>query len=994
MQPGNISETIEVTAEIAALQTDRTDTGRKIEMVLAEAAPLGANRNFQFLLNLVPGTAPATFQHSQFFNASDSLQTEVNGQMRQGNNYQIEGIDDNERTGLLQVLIPPIEAIQTVDVSTSNFEAELGRASGAVTNVMFKSGTNSLHGAAYEFLQNSDFNARSFFNPSVGHLAYNYFGGNVGGPIKKNKIFFFGDYLKVKDHEGNTNLVTVPSLAFRGGDLSAAPTTIYDPATGNADGTGRQPFAGNQIPANRINAISAKLIGLVPGPNQSFNQANPSNNYFALLPFTKDYDSFDVKIDYNLTDHDRLSGRFSFQRPVVFQAPLFGLAGGNGPGGAFMGTGTQKTYSSGLNYDKVITATLLTELRFGVAHYHNEAQQSDYGTTASMAIGIPGVNVSAFTSGLVGLQINGGFSNPVVGYSPSLPWVRAEANIDLVNTWTKILGNHTFKWGVDIRRLRDDLLQAQTFSPRGLYVFDVNQTTIPGAKTGFGNSFASFLLDLPNQVGRDLAIYFPAYRAWQIFSFVQDKWVVTPKLTVDLGVRWELYPPGVPQFKGGFSNYNPTNNTLVIAGVGGNPSNLGMENHLNYFAPRLGAAYRIKNSTVLRVGFGMSYTPFPDNTYAYNFPIKQNNQFQPTGVGFGPAVLANGQTATFQAGFPAPTPAVVPSNGIITNPDPAQQYFVIPTGFKNPYVESWNAAIQQALPSHFTLDIAYVGNHGVRSVAQANLNAATVVGLGTRGQPEFPRTATTSQYFQGFSSSYNSLQVKLDRRFTSGLLVTTAFTWGKGMSFQTGDDGALTYYINQHRDYARSDFDRTLSFVQSYVYQLPFGHGKPWVTSGPSAAILGGWQLSGVLSLLTGIPVNISYSASGLQAPGNGNSPNQIADVHILHGINTGNPWFSTSSFAPPAPLVFGSVGRNSISGPGLFGLNFALFKTIRFSDRLSLELRGEAFNFLNTPQFANPGGTLGNSNFGFVTNTLGSGTGVNGVGGGRAVQLGAKMIF
>jgi hypothetical protein len=241
---------------------------------------------------------------------------------------------------------------------------------------------------------------------------------------------------------------------------------------------------------------------------------------------------------------------------------------------------------------------------------------------------------------------------------------------------------------------------------------------------------------------------------------------------------------------------------------------------------------------------------------------------------------------------------------------------------------------------------------------------------------------------------YNSLQVKLDRRFTSGLLVTTAFTWGKGMSFQTGDDGGLTYYINQHRDWARTDFDRTLSFVQSYVYQLPFGHGKPWLTSGPSAAILGGWQLSGVLSLLTGIPVNISYSASGLQAPGNGNSPNQIADVHILHGINTGNPWFSTSSFAAPAPLVFGSVGRNSISGPGLFGLNFALFKTIRFSDRLSLELRGEAFNFLNTPQFANPGGTLGNSNFGFVTNTLGSGTGVNGVGGGRAVQLGAKMIF
>src|SRR5579872_5626504 len=266
LQPGNISESIEVTGEIAALQTDRTDTGRKIEMVLAEAAPLGANRNFQFLLNLVPGTAPATFQHSQFFNASDSLQTEVNGQMRMGNNYQIEGIDDNERTGLLQVLIPPIEAIQTVDVSTSNFEAELGRASGANTNVILKSGTNQLHGGAYEFLRNNAFNARNFFDTSVGHLAYNYFGGNIGGAIKKNKLFFFGDYLKVLDHEANTNTGTIPPTPWRTGDMSSAATVIYDPSTGNPDGTGRTPFPGNSIPGNRINPISAKILALVPQP--------------------------------------------------------------------------------------------------------------------------------------------------------------------------------------------------------------------------------------------------------------------------------------------------------------------------------------------------------------------------------------------------------------------------------------------------------------------------------------------------------------------------------------------------------------------------------------------------------------------------------------------------------------------------------------------------------------------------------------------------------
>ncbi len=216
LQPGNVSESIEVTAESATLQTDRTDTGRKMEVQLVEDAPLGNNRNFQSLLNLAPGTAPATFQHSQFFNASSSLQTQVNGQMREGNNYLIEGTDDNERTGLLQILIPPIEAIQTVDMSTSNFDAELGRATGAVTNVILKSGGNAFHGAAYEFLQNSSLDARSFFNPSVPHIAYNYVGGNISGPVRKNKLFFFADYLRTMDHEGSATQETVPSLAFRG----------------------------------------------------------------------------------------------------------------------------------------------------------------------------------------------------------------------------------------------------------------------------------------------------------------------------------------------------------------------------------------------------------------------------------------------------------------------------------------------------------------------------------------------------------------------------------------------------------------------------------------------------------------------------------------------------------------------------------------------------------------------------------------------------------
>jgi Carboxypeptidase regulatory-like domain len=1056
LQPGNASETVTVVAETPILQTERADTGRKLETVLTENIPLGTNRNFQNLLNIVPGTTRATFQHSQFFNASSSLQTEVNGQLREGNNYQIEGIDDNERTGLLQILVPPLEAIQTVDVSTSNYDAELGRASGAVVNVILKSGTNNYHGSAYEFVRNSNFNARNYFDPSVGHLAYNYFGGNIGGPIKKNKLFFFADYLKVYDHEANTNLVSIPTLGLRSGDLSASATPIYNPFTGDtADclaggtaklcGTGRTQFVAssspgvatvqgpngmvdafnpacanvagcpNIIPSALINSISAKVMAFLPSPNVAGVTGN-TNNYFALLPFHKDTDFVDGKVDANLTDKDRLSARFSYQRPSIFQAPIFGIAGGPAQGN-FEGTGLQNTYSVGINYNRFFSNTLVAEFRVGAGWYHNEAHNTDFGTNTSTTLGIPGVNLDkTITSGIVGVTINGGtFSNPLIGFSASLPWIRSETNIDFANTWTKILGNHTVKFGADLRRIRDALLQEQTFSPRGLYTFNDGQTarnctagdgstgcpapaSAPNggaSKTSFTNNFASFLLDVPGQAGRDLATFFPNYRATQFFAFVQDKWMVTPKLSADIGLRWEFYPPATPAAKGGFSNYNPVDNTLIVSGYGNIPNDLGIATHYKYFAPRLGLAYRLKESTVFRLGFGISYTPFPDNSYAYNFPVRANNEFDPAVGTFDPAVLPNGQIATFQNGFPDLIQPSIPSNGIITNPTVKSAYFVVNQNFKNPYVESWNAAIQQSLPWRFVLDLAYVGNHSVDTVVNYNLNAATVVGLGNKGLPEFNtfgRTAGTNLLFSGYSSSYNALQVKFDRRFSEGFTTTTAYTFGKGMGFQTGDDGGLSFYINQRRDYARNDFDRTQTFVQSVVYDLPFGRGKRLVSSGVGAAILGGWRISSFMTIMSGLPLYFTDSGTSLQAPGNTQTPDLVAPVKILHGVGIANPWFTTSSFAAPAANTFGNVGRNYLSGPAFFNLDAALSKSIRFTERYNLDLRLEAFGATNTPQFffaSNGGSAAGltrsnTSSFGHITSASG----------GRQLQLGAKFNF
>jgi hypothetical protein len=342
---------------------------------------------------------------------------------------------------------------------------------------------------------------------------------------------------------------------------------------------------------------------------------------------------------------------------------------------------------------------------------------------------------------------------------------------------------------------------------------------------------------------------------------------------------------------------------------------------------------------------------------------------------------------------------VVPTSGIITNPNPTTAENVIPLNYKNGYIESWNIAIQRQLPLQFSIDVAYVGSHGVDTPAAINLNAGQVINGGSQGQPllkKFGQTAAVTQYFAGFSSSYNSLQVKFDRRFNAGIAVTTAFTWQKAMDFQGGDDGGLAFYAGQgiSRNYARADFDRKFNFIQSYIYQLPFGKGKQFLTNDVAGKILGGWQLAGILSARTGTPLTFTGNNSLNLGSSGTTTLDQVAPVQVLGGINTGNPWFSTSSFArSPVNFVQGTSGRNIFSGPGLFSLNLGISRWITIREGMKLQLRLETLNLTNTPQFSNPNTGFG-SNFGFITGTLSSGTGVNGTGGGRVVTLAAKITF
>ncbi|HEU0119898.1 MAG TPA: carboxypeptidase regulatory-like domain-containing protein [Bryobacteraceae bacterium] len=955
--PGAVTQVVDVSGSAAPLlQTDRADTGGKIETAQLVNMPMLYNRNYQSLLVLVPGVGKPFRPHSEFYNSQDSLSVRVNGQGRQFNNFQIEGIENKIDNGNLTALVPPAEAIQTVDVSTSNFDPEFGNAGGAVTNVTLKSGANDFHGSLFEFHRNENIQARNTFAATKAPTVYNQFGGTIGGRILRDKLFFFADYQGSRDHLGQVNRGALPGAAFRSGDLSGASVTIYDPLTGSTTGAGRTAFPGNRLPANRISPIAQKILGFTPLPNIAApeGQVNYSQNSVRV----KTMDQMDSKVDWVISSNDRLAVRYSLQESEVFDPGLFGPSGiyGGFRNGGFGATGPARTQSAGVNYSKVLTPTLVWESRVGVVRNRNDARASDTGLKTSEEIGIRGVNLDDWTSGLTEIRVNG-YASPLVGFSPSLPWARSVTSFGIVNNISKTFSKHILRFGVDIRRERNDLLQTQTFNPRGRFEYQPGQTGDPANTTrSFANAFAAFLLDVPNLAGRDLPFVFPARRELTLNFYIQDKWQLTQKLTVDLGLRLERERGSRPRFPGGYSNYNPVNNTLELSGLGNVPINIAQSN--NNWGPRIGIAYRMNEKTVMRTGFGISF--FPRRMGQTNFPILQNNAYQAPNA-FAPA------TVTMTTGFPPFSPYEIPSNGIITNPPLSNTYTITPYDLASPYVQSWNFAVQRALPWKLALDLAYVGNKGVNNQSGYNLNASMIPGSGNNGRPLFARfgRVTDTTGVLGTSTWYNGLQVKVDRRVGSGLFLTTAYTFSKGLNY-TDDDGALAIPIALQLNRGRMSDNRTHVFTQSYMWSLPFGKGKRWAQNGIGSWLAGGWQIQGLFSAMTGSW--FSPSVSGVvNAPGNSDRPNLVAPIQILGNTGPGQKYFDISSFATPAQNTLGNAGRNIIQGPGLGNFDAALHRNFAIKERMQLALRLESFNFTNTAHYMNPNGNAQSPQFGEI---------------------------
>jgi hypothetical protein len=988
MAVGAIEESVTVVGESPTLQTDRADTGRLIESLHLQEAPLGFNRNFQGMWQVLPGALRMQRPHSEFFNAQDSLSTNVNGQSRLANNVQIEGIDDNHRTGLLTTLIPSAEAIETVNISTSAYDAEFGRAGGAITNVTLRSGSNTFKGSVFVFGNNEKTNAPGYFSHSAPPTTYLQSGFTMGGPIQRNRLFFFGDYQHTRDHLGKTQRSTIPPMAFRTGDFSAAATTIYDPATGNADGSGRTPFPNNIIPPDRISPIAKAILANIPPPN--LDAAIGQNNFQVDNVRVKNNDSFDTKVNVQISQRDQLSARISFLRPDQTDPPIYGIYGGGGKD--FSGTGVDTTYSTGANWTRTWSNTLVMEARGGMNYFHNKAVSAGDGLKTAQELGIRGANIDDWTSGVTSIDIGNGSSTPFVGFAASLPWDRSERTVQFATVFTKVAGNHTIKFGEDFRHTRDFLLQTQdNGGPRGQFQFRGNQTSIPtdaAATAGYANALASFLLDVPSLAQRDLKVTDPGVRFWAFFTFVQDKWAVTPKLTLDLGLRHEYYTPFIGLVdQGGLANYDPATNALRVAGYGDVGASVGVEKYLKNFGPRVGMSYRLNERTVLRAGYGVSTLPFPDNSYVYNYPVKQNNVFNPPN-NFAPS------TSSMRTGFPDPVFVQIPANGIIDASPTALRnasYFHVKPDMHEGSLHSFNVAFQRELPARFTLDVAYVGNRGHDVQTQFNENAANVVGQpGNNGRPlflPFGKSADVTTWIPT-RTSYNSLQTKLDRRFTNGLLVTTSYTLGRGWSYTNGDSNSgVATPADIERSWARTDQDRLHSFVESFLYQLPVGPGQRWLTDGPLSQVLGGWQVSGFFTWQSGSPIAFTMSNATLNAPGNTQRPDVTGTPAVLGAVGPGALWFDTSVFTSPAANTFGNALRNgTLDGPQYVNLDAAIAKLFTLAHGMKGEVRADIFNITNTPHFSNPNGTFLAATFGQINSTI--------AGSERSMRFGFRFLF
>jgi hypothetical protein len=1072
---GDVGQTVEVTGAAELLQTESTQVGAAMNSKTLTDVPLGGQRNFAYLARLSPGVLPAEPGARDSANGGFSAGgVRGNGQ----NNFLLNGVDNNVNTidflnQTSYAVGPSVEAISEMSVQTNGFNAEYGRAAGAVINVNLKSGTNQLHGSVFEILQNKDLNANSWTNNQAGKprgpYIQNQFGATAGGPIVKNKLFIFGDYqgTRIASSGGiqglgfsNSN-ATVPTPAMKTGDFSSilgaaasgtdangnpinfVKGTIYDPlsTTGTpAAPISRTAFPGNKIPANRFDPAFAKLLQQFPSPNQPIiTGTQPTGDYFYNTPGSQQTDQGDLRLDYRLSEKDSVFGSMSWGNTnKTSVAPFPGALDNSG----FSGTGEIDLNRNGqISYTRVWTPTIVSETRASFTRLVTSRVGANPNVDLFQQFGIGGYNpTTAYTAngGLPSMSASGYTGFGGAQWGPTLEYNNVW---DFVQNVAISKGSHAIKIGAEFRQVKFPFFQVP--APHGIVNYSANETAFPSTKTSSlgptvaastGDAIASALLGQVDNASISTTNFISSQKvAWA--GYFQDDWKISRKLTLNVGLRYELWSPIGERF-GNQANFDLQTMTLFIPK--GTNQNLPLPPNFaaafpnvkvsrgsvsNYlipwdkfdFGPRLGIAYQLNTKTVIRAGYGVFYggeenqggspnrgegVPFNETVNMVRTPgtvssflgISDQNC---TGCQYMP----NGLTGGFPAS-PFSLNATIKFIGVQTN-------------FRNPMVHKWNLMVQRELPGNMALEIGYEGNHQAHQVILGNTD--TYPNLGTTNSSisadstryinaacatcQSVGTGLSMTVSNGFGN-YAAGSAKLEKRFSHGLQFLTAYTWSHalanaGTPLSGSSNIGFPDPTNWGSGYSSASWDIRHSFTSGFNYDLPFGKGKKLGTNMNRAAdlLVGSWHANGLVSLRTGIAYGLSGSCQGVWGRCEPDlAPGFVADQAPAGG-RTPNQWFDINAYKVAAPLTGGTLGLQAMTGPPTKTLDFSVFKDFNVSERWKLQFRSEAFNLFNTPQFSTPGMTVtdskalgGNGNFGKITSSV---TGTE-----RRLQFALRLSF
>ncbi|MET0621551.1 MAG: TonB-dependent receptor [Pyrinomonadaceae bacterium] len=964
---------------VELLKKDSASLGAVIENRQVEGLPLDG-RNFYELALLVPGAAPAA--QGSAGSVRGDFAFSVNGAREDSNNFLLDGVYNVDPKLNTFGVRPPVDAIREFETLTSTYDAAFGRSGGAQVNVVLKSGTNSFHGSLYEFHRNAALDARNFFAPAsepAPKYIRNQFGFSAGGPLKRDRTFFFTDYEGTRSREGITRIANVPTLAERAGDFSQSfdffgqPVFVRDP--NRVDPLTFQPlpcnaqnqagcFPGNRIPLERQSAVGRAIAALYPAPNRATPFAN-----FVSSPTQRDRaDNFDVRVDHVLSTSSTLAFRYSFGDRALFEpfaGPTFSAVPGYG------NDVNRRAQNAMAGWTKVFGPAFVNDARVAFNRVASAVLQENRAASVNRQVGLPDLSPDPRDAGLSFITVTG-FSP--LGEEFNNPQNSVTNTYQFLDTATYTRGRHLFKFGADVRAVQQNAFR--DVQARGLIQFT------PFAFTG--NALGDLLLGSPTVTGGSRVDNAQHLRGESYHFFLNDQIRLNGRLTLSAGLRYEYNSPPVDAFDRA-NVYDTATGTLVAVGTNGVPRS-GFRRDLNNFAPRVGLAWTPGDSgeTVVRAGYGVYYdqSPLaPGEALYFNRPYFDFNLFFPLP----------------QFGLPLTLDNPFPSNFPFALPDSA---LAIQRDLRTPYMQHWNANVQHELWARGVLEVAYVGSKGTKLLSARDINQPQPSVL----PQDLPFVPRPNPFFDDVnliesraSSTYHSMQARFQQRLSKGLALLGSYTWSKSIddasNFFTsaGDPNFPQNSYDLRAERALSNFDVRHRLSVSYSYDLPFGRGRAFVNDGGLlTTLLTGWQTYGIVTAQTGRPFTVALiqefdnSGTGRSSLGFGanDRPNVVGDPNA--GPRTPEQWFNTSAFTFPAPGTFGNAGRNILTGPGYQNVNASLVKNTALAEGVSLQLRAEVFNLFNHPNLNLPDNFLGSPTFGRVTSARDP----------RHIQFGAKLLF